>query len=187
MNTYEAKNLLLQSLRCLAMSMEQIRLREIEKVAGYDEPMQDHLAQCTCGVSTPYEGSSVENCCEYLQKLYKGFEEASNHEILLESKFEMASFDVAHICDMIMGFIGHEFPENLIRCAREIDELAYKTLPAKDLYVKSDTMCKNVVACFLKRADKVIEKHGYKNWKTGEYSLSLGYLGEWMKRKYWAQ
>ena len=186
MNTYEAKILLRQSLRCLAMSMEQIRLREIEKVAGVDEPMQDHLAQCTCTL-TPYEGSSVEDCCEYLKKLYMGFEEASNHEILLERKFEMASFDVAHICDMIMGFIGHEFPENLIKCAREIDALVYKTLPAKDLYEKSDTMCKNVVNSFLKKADKVIEKHGYKNWKDGEYSLSLGYLGEWMKRKYWEE
>ena len=64
MNTYEAKVLLANSLRCLVMSMEQIRLREIEKVVGREEPMQDHLAQCTCGVSTPYEGSSVENCCE---------------------------------------------------------------------------------------------------------------------------
>ena len=44
MNTYEAKKLLLQSLRCLAMSMEQIRQRETEKVMGDDEPMQDHLA-----------------------------------------------------------------------------------------------------------------------------------------------
>ena len=47
MNTYEAKVLLRQSLICLAMSMEQIRLRETEKCMGYDEPMQDHLAQCT--------------------------------------------------------------------------------------------------------------------------------------------
>ena len=184
MNTYEAKILLMQSLRCLAMSMEQIRLREIEKVVGDDEPMQDHLAQCTAA-KTPYEGSSVEDCCEYLKDLYKGFEEASDHEIEIERKFDFADFDVAHICDMIIGFIGHGFSENLIRCAREIDEQVYKTLPAKDLYVKSDQMCDHVVASFLKKAEKVIEKHGYKNWKTSEYSLPLGYLGAWMRRKYW--
>lgn len=50
MNTYEAKELLANSLRCLAMSMEQIRLREIEKVVGREEPMQDHLAECTAGL-----------------------------------------------------------------------------------------------------------------------------------------
>ena len=34
MNTYEAKELLANSLKCLAMSMEQIRQRETEKVMG---------------------------------------------------------------------------------------------------------------------------------------------------------
>lgn len=41
MDTYEAKKLLADSLRCLARSMDQIRLRELEKVMGDDEPMQE--------------------------------------------------------------------------------------------------------------------------------------------------
>ena len=47
MDTFEAKNLLEESVRCVARMMEQIRLRECEKVMGLDEPMQDHLAQCS--------------------------------------------------------------------------------------------------------------------------------------------
>ena len=34
MDTYEAKKILADSLRCLARSMDQIRLRELEKVSG---------------------------------------------------------------------------------------------------------------------------------------------------------
>ena len=49
MNTYEAKELLANSLRCLAMSMEQIRLREIEKVVGREEPMQDGMYSLPLG------------------------------------------------------------------------------------------------------------------------------------------
>lgn len=186
MDTYEAKELLADSLRCLARSMEQIRLREIEKVVGEDEVMQDHLAECTWA-HVPYDGMSVDDCCDYLKRLYKGFDEASKHEIKMERKFNMAEYDVAHICDMVNTFIGHGFPDELVACAREIEKLAKHTLPAKDLYVKSDTMCGHVVNSFLKRAEEIIEKHHYKNWKKGDYSLSLGYLGAWMKRLYWNQ
>ena len=184
MDTYEAKHLLADSLRCLARCMEQIRLREIEKVVGNDEVMQDHLAQCTwCRV--PYDDMSVEDCCDYLTKLYRGFEEASNHEIETERKFSMGNFEIAHICDMINNYIGHGYPDNLVDCAREIWDMAQKIMPAKCAYEKSETLCNHVVGCFLKRAEKIIKEHGYKNWEDGEYSLTLGYLGSWMKQYYW--
>ena len=184
MNTYEAKVLLRQSLVCLAMSMEQIRIRETEKCMGYDEPMQDHLAQCTT-TKTPYEMSSVEDCCEYLNSLYKGFEEASNHEILMEKKFEMADFDVAHICDMVMGYIGHGFPDNLVDCAREINDVADELLPPYSKYIQNDKGCKKLLSLFLKKTDEIIKKHHLQTWNDGEYSLPLGYLHDWMRRRYW--
>ena len=184
MNTYEAKVLLENSLRCLAISMEQIRMREIEKVVGREEPMQDHLAECTVGFH-PYEEMDAEDCLKYLGKLYKGFEEASDHVNLLEDKFSFAELELGNVCDMIMGFINHDYPDNLVDCAREINKLANSIMPAKDLYAKSDSLCKDVVACFQKQAAKIIEDHGCKTWKDGEYSLPLSYLGSWMTRKYW--
>ena len=186
MNTYEAKVLLRQSLICLAMSMEQIRLRETEKCIGYDEPMQDHLAQCT-STKVPYEMSSVEDCCEYLNRLYKGFEEASNHEIQMEKKFMMADFDVAHICDMVMGYIGHDFPEDLVECAREINNVADELLPPFSKHIQNDKGCKKLLGSFLKKADEIIKRHHLQTWKDGEYSLPLGYLHDWMRRRYWEE
>ena len=181
MNTYEAKKLLLQSLRCLAMSMEQIRQRETEKVMGDDEPMQDHLAECT-SARTPYEGWSVDDCCLYLKRLYEGFDLASKHEILMERKFDYPDYDVAHICDMVMGFIGHGFPDGLVACAREINDVAKRLLKAKTHFMKGDRFCEQVVTDFLTQAETIMEKHGFKDWKDGEYSLSMGYLASWMQR-----
>ncbi len=71
MDTFEAKNLLEESVRCVARMMEQIRLRECEKVMGLDEPMQDHLAQCS-QIFAPYEDSEFEECMKYLQHLRDG-------------------------------------------------------------------------------------------------------------------
>lgn len=184
MNTYEAKVLLANSLRCLVMSMEQIRLREIEKVVGREEPMQDHLAECTAGLH-PHEEMDVENCLEYLKKLYIGFKDASDHEILLENKFSIAELELGNICDMIIGFINHDYPDNLVACAREINQLAQKLLPAKGHHVKSHDHCMMVVMKFQKEAMTIIEKYGYKTWQDGMYSLPLGYLQSWMEREYW--
>ena len=183
MDTYEAKELLANSLRCLAMSMEQIRLRETEKCMGYEEPMQDHLAECTWP-HQPHDTMSVDDCLDYLKKLYKGFEEASDHEILAGRKFSFEEIELGNICDMIVGFINHQFPDDLVECAREVNRAAQKILKANKRHKKSKEHRLQVAAEFLKEADGIIEKHGWKTWKDGEYSLPLGYLQSWMEREY---
>ena len=184
MNTYEAKVLLENSLRCLAISMEQIRLREIDKVVGREEPMQDYLAECTRCIQ-PYQETSAEDCLNYLKNLYRGFCEASDHTDQIEGKFSVDEYELGNVCDMIMGHIEHDFPDNLVECAREIYKLAINVMPAKDLYAKSKSLCEHVVASFEKQAAKIIEDHGCKTWNDGEYSLPLSYLGSWMERVYW--
>ena len=172
------------SVRCLARMMDQIRIRETEKAMGDDEPMQDHLAECTWALS-PYEGTDFEDCLKYLERLHDGLQTASEHHIKKERLFSLANWEVGDICDMVMGFIGHGFPEKLVMCAREIDQVAKKLLKAKGHYMKSDKMCDQVVEDFLKDACDIINKHGFKDWEDGKYSIQLGYLEAWMKRQYW--
>ena len=59
-----------------------------------------------------------------------------------------------------------------------------KLLKANKRHVKSKDHRLLVAAEFLKEADGIIEKHGYKYWKDREYSLPLGYLHSWMEREY---
>lgn len=184
MDTYEAKELMEDSVRCLARMMEQIRLREIEKVMGNDEPMQDHLAQCTMAV-TPWEGMDFEKCLEYLKNLHNGFKEAAEHEIKKERLFCLANWEVGDICDMVMGFIGHGFSDDLVACAQEIYQVGQEVLPRGRNYVKSEKGCQRMLEAFVPKAKDIIEKHGYMTWGEDTYSLPLGYLESWMKRKYW--
>lgn len=182
MDTYEAKELLANSIRCLAMSMEQIRLRETEKCVDLDEPMQDHLAQCTHS-RVPYECTSVEDCCKYLLDLYKGFKEAADHTILKEEIGSERVWEVCDIADMVMGMIGHGFSDNLMNCAEEIYQLAEKLVPSYQKSVKSEEECKRVLKEFVTETEQIIINHHLQTWNDGTYSLPLGYLHDWMKRR----
>ena len=187
MDTYEAKELLADSLRCLCRSMEQIRLREIGKVVGYDEPMQDHLAECTHAI-VPYEDSSVEVCLEYLKLLYKGFTDAYEHEHIsnIVAMKNKDSFYVTHICDMVRSFIGHGFPDNLVACAREINDLLMKLYnPYDKTRIKSEKDYKKLMEKFIPKTVEIIKKYNEQMWNDGEYSLTMGYLEAWMYRLYW--
>lgn len=186
MNTYEAKGLLLDSLRCLARSMEQIRIRETEKCMGRNEPMQDFLAQCA-HTKIPYGGSSVKDCLEYLKSLYDGLEEASKHQIL-ENKIAKQfhyDYDLTNIADMVRGSICHDYPDNLLVCANEIEEWSKQFLPGKDRYMKCEIGCERAVKAFLEKAEKTIKKYKEQTWEEGSYSLPLAYLANWMRRMYW--
>ena len=103
----------------------------------------------------------------------------------MNRNYAFAERDKAHLCDMIFGGIGHGFPKKLMQCASEVNDLAKDLIPEGHACPKTKSMCKYVVRTFLTRAEKIIEKHGYKDWEDGHYSLPLGYLGSWMQRKYW--
>ena len=186
MDTHEANQLMEESLRCLARMMEQIKLREIGKVVGWDEPMQDHLAQ-SAYACIPSEHTSFKDCIEYLVQLHKGFEEATEHEIL-SSKVadrEGNNYDITHIADMVMGGIFHKFPDDLLACAKEIYEEYFRILPPYKKYVKNDKGCRKVLDEFIPKVVEIIKKHDLQTWKDGEYSLPIGYLETWMARNYW--
>ena len=88
--------------------MEQIRHREIEKVMDDDEPMQDFLAECCCTIR-PHEGSTAEDCIKYLDRLYKGFSEASEHTILMNRNYAFERDKVLHFLERTTG--NRTFPK----------------------------------------------------------------------------
>ena len=185
MDCYEAKELLADSLRCLTRSMAQITAREVEKCVGFDEPMQDHLAECTHSGIHPYEGTSVEDCCKYLLGLYKGFDEAYEHEHLRSEKYGFAGIEESHIADMVMGGINHCFPDDLRACASEIRVVANELVPEFGKHKKSKAdYCKKAKK-FMLECERIIEKYKLRTWKKGDYSLPLGYLESWLSRRYW--
>lgn len=67
MDCYELKELLAESVRNLARTMDQVRLRELEKCVGKDEPMQDHLSICVETAFRPY-AEPPRQCTAFLQR-----------------------------------------------------------------------------------------------------------------------
>lgn len=185
MDTFEAKNLLEESVRCVARTMEQIRLREIEKIEGYDEPMQDHLAECTWA-EVPHDETSFEDCLKYLERLHEGLIKAYEHErqSCITADKNNGDYDMVHICDMVMGMIGHGFPDYLVECAKEINTVVKKNFPSGN-YIQSDKGCSKLLEKIIPQAADIIKKHHLQTWRDGDYSLPLGYLQSWIARRYW--
>lgn len=184
MDTYEAKNLLYGGLCNLARMMDQIRIRECEKVMGIDEPMQDHLAMCVAG-SIPYEGASVKDLCNYFQRLYDGFKEASDHDILIGRKFHVSDYEVPYVCDMIVGFIGHGYHDDLVACAREVYAVAKELVNPFERCPKSEKNFRKIMTEFFDRVIPITRKYGYDISDEKGFSVPIGYLSSWMERRYW--
>lgn len=181
MEYIEAKGLLENSVRCVAMSMEQIRHRLIDRVMGKDEPMQDHLAECTWAIQ-PYEFSSVKECLEYLGHLYDGLSYAAKHDDAV-NKQELYQNNVALIADMLRGFTLSKYPEYLLNCARDVSDDA-GVLLRKYASEKTEENRMACVTSFLQDVKDMAEDYGVNLHEEGKFSLPLAYLHDWMCREF---
>jgi hypothetical protein len=171
------------TLRSTCMMLEVVRNEQIDKAVFYDHlPLQDHFAQCVPPM-TMYEDSSGEECLEYLGHFYKGLKEAREHEITAYRKGVMQEPNVVYIVDMLRGFIGHGFPDNYVACAKECYRV-YERLKPKYRGIKSDKRRLEWQREVMTEIDKLCKKHKVKFTIDGEWTLSEGYLMDWLGRKY---
>ena len=179
----DAINTIKMNLRSTCMMLEVVRNEQLDKAIYYDHlPMQDHLAQCV-PTKTIYEESSIEDCLEYLGQLYKGLKEASDHVKRAYNITPISQPEVADFVDMLWGFIGHKFPDNYVACAKECCGV-YERLQPKYRGVKSDKKRQEWQREVMIEIDKICKKHKVKFTIDGEWTLSEGYLMEWLCRKY---
>ena len=182
----EAIKAMEMNLRSTCMMLETVRHNQIDKAVDYDWlPMQDHLAQCVHGVHICQE-SSVEDCLEYLEQLYKGLTKAWDHYEKGNRVLGVLECEEAYMIDMLYGFIGHQFNEDYVNCARECVK-AYNQTPINPNEVKND---ENAYAWRRKVLDKfcaILKKYDIDITENGEWSIREGYLVEWLDRKYWSE
>ena len=183
MEYIEAKELLENSVRCVAMAMEQIRHRMIDHVMERNEPMQDHLALCIPTI-TISEESSVEDCLKYLGQLYKGLTKAMAHYKKGNRIVGDVDCDVVYMVDMLYGLIGHQFNEDYVNCARECVK-AYNQTPIDPNEEKNDENARIWRRKVLDKFGVILKKYDIDITEKGEWSIREGYLVEWLDRKYW--
>jgi hypothetical protein len=95
----------------------------------------------------------------------------------------IAADDVVYIVDMLRGFIGHGFPDNYVACAKECYRV-YERLKPKYRGIKSDKRRLEWQREVMTEIDKLCKKHKVKFSIDGEWTLSEGYLMDWLGRKY---
>lgn len=171
------------NLRSTCMMLEVVRNQHLDRAIEYDWlPMQDHLAQCV-PCKTMYLDSSVKDCLEYLDKLYTGLKRAEEHESLAYKMDLMTHSEVACIADMLWGDIWNQYPKNYVACAKECYK-TYERLQPKYRGVKSDKKRLEWQREVMTEIDKICKKHKVNFTIDGEWTLSEGYLMEWLCRKY---
>lgn len=163
------------------MMLEEVRRREVFKVMGEYPPMQDHLADCTLN-ETPDLEWDVEDCLTYLEYLHNGFRQAFLHGQLATKKGLDKDFDVAIIADMLWGGINHNYPDNLVNCAKEVNELIKKMKPKVAKQVNDYRL--GWQRKVIQEIKNICEKYEVDFPIYDEYTIQEGYMMEWLKGIY---
>ena len=163
------------------MMLEEVRQKEVEKVAGDYSPMQDHLAECTWA-KQPNLNWDVKECLDYLEKLFGGLSQAFIHGQLAKSKGLGHDFEIAKIADMLWGNIYNNYPDDLVNCAKEVRDKVKEMTPKK---------AKNTSeACFewkkkvLKEIKRICDKYDIDFPIYREWTIQEGYIVEWLNDTY---
>ena len=174
------------NLRSTCMMLEVVRHNQIDKAVEYDWlPMQDHLVQCVTP-NTMYDGTSIKDCLQYMEQLYKGLTKAMQHYKNSWNKVRMNEPEVTYMTDMLYGFIGHSFADNYVSCARECIK-AYEQTPIDPDEEKNDANFNKWRRTVLDKFDAILKRHEIDITNNGEWSIREGYLVEWLGRKYWKE
>jgi hypothetical protein len=180
----EAIKAMEMNLRSTCMMLEAVRNNQVDKAIDYDWlPMQDHLALCIPTI-TISEESSVEDCLKYLGQLYKGLTKAMAHYKKGNRVLGVLECEEAYMIDMLYGFIGHQFNEDYVKCARECVK-AYNQTPINPNEEKNDENFIKWRRTVLNKFNEILKKYKIDITNKGEWSIRVGYLEEWLGRKYW--
>jgi hypothetical protein len=174
------------NLRSTCMMLEAVRNNQVGKAVDIDWlPMQDHLSQCVPTI-TIHQDSTVKDCLKYLEQLYKGLTEAMEHYEKGNDVVGANNPEVAEFVDMLIGYIGHSYPGNYVDCARECIR-AYELTPIDPDEEKNDENFTKWKHTVLNKFNEILKKHKIDITNKGEWTIRVGYLEEWLGRKYWKE
>ncbi len=178
MDVNEAKKLFDNSLRCLAISMNQIRYATANDYINYNQPLFDHLEYCTR--IDPGELSDSETCLRFLNILNSALDKAVEHEAIIEEDDTNESLYM--VSDMIAGHICIEYPQNLLTCAKDVMNLSSYLINKYSTREKTKDLDNEVLDEFLDNVSDILVGYGYEK-ASKKTSDQMRYLNFWMSRK----
>ena len=179
----EAVKAIGMNLRSTCMILESVRNDQVDKAIESDWlPMQDHLALSVR--DSIYEGSSVKDCLNYLEQMHDGLSQALAHYKMGSTKVGCQKEDVMYMVDMLYGYIGHQFEDNYVECARECIKAYDETPidPDEEINTENAAIWRGKV---LAKFNAILKKHHIDISESTGFDIRYGYLIEWLNRKYW--
>ncbi len=177
MDVNEAKKLFDNSLRCLAISMNQIRYATANVYINYSQPLFDHLEYCTR--IDPGELSDSETCLRFLNVLNSALDKAVKHEAIIEE--DDTNERLYMVADMIAGHICIEYPQNLLTCAKAVMNLSSFILDKYRPREKTKDLDDEILDDFLDNVSDLLVGFGYEK-ASKKTSDQMRYLYAWMER-----
>ena len=183
MDLLELKSLFENSVRCLAISMQESMKRQLLLLDDSEFAMNDHLAE---SMPTPAlnESSDVMDCLDGLEMMRNGLQEVENFEFWSAKNFSLRDWEAPQIATLMMGFVSGYKNENLPKCAIEVRNIARELLgQASDK--PNDIEFAKLLEIFLDRLKETTDKYGISLDWSDTCSLPLNYLAGWFEKKYW--
>lgn len=183
MEVLEMRKLFTNSVRNLAMMMDQLVNDQADRAMIDDEVMQDHWAN-THPIFTLHEETEVAECLEFLGRVHRALEDVVTQKMYSSHYFTWKEEDEALIAEMLVGFIGYKVDGTLAECARRVKQTADDVL-AKVGKKKSKEQRNRLLGEFMDSIIPMVRDYGFE-LLDNEKNLELNglYLMNWFKRKY---
>lgn len=164
----------------LAMLVGRIMLEvEYSKVVGYNDAEQDYYAE-HCSTDNFYT-NDPEEARQAIQMLLDGLKEIRSHR---EQGRQLGlNNEQRRVVDLLWSWVPHDYPEDYVAAAKEMVEAAEREMPGKTVIrsrqgflIYKKQLMPSLVA-IVKQYDLPVDL-------TDRYNLTIGYMNEWLYRKY---
>ena len=167
--------------RVAAMVCRIVLDNEFNKVVGENQALQDYYAE-NVHPNGSVNWQQVDACEAFIQRALKGMDEVARHYV--EARKWGLEGESLHVVDMVWGWAPHVFEEDTVATGREILEVANQYQPDA-LTIRSDAGARAYIDKVMQQVQQIAEKHDVDIDITDVYSLTTGYLRDWLMAKYW--
>ena len=152
---------------------------EFAKVIRKDDAIQDYYAE-NCD-TTWLDVQKTDQCDKIINDILHATETMKLHR---QKGRELGLSDEQRcMVDILWGWAPHDFDEEYVAAAKEVVDAVNEALPDKT-FIRSDNAFKVFKEALMPKLVAIVEKYELGLDLTDQYNLTMGYMNEWLYRKY---
>lgn len=128
--------------------------------------------------------SDIAQCNDFFIVGIQTLEDAEHHRQLAAKKG--LDRECASIVDALCGTVMNDYPEDMVACAKELQQQAGSLLQPIDALTMDNIKQGEWAHATLRACEPVFKKYGIE-FKTYRQSISMNYLLDWLHLKYYAK